>query len=189
MKLAVFFPGIGYTFQKPLLYYSEKLAAAHGFDIVRVSYTGFPDNIRGAKDKMEESISLAWTQTVEQLKDVDFSKYEGDNDCIIFFSKSIGTIMAARYAMEKNLLAGQVYYTPLEATFPYIKDGYGIAFHGDKDPWAATDKITEGCAEKHIELYTIPDANHSLETGDVINDIDFIADVMETTEGYISDYE
>ena len=29
-KIAVFFPGIGYTCDKPLLYYSAKLAAAKG---------------------------------------------------------------------------------------------------------------------------------------------------------------
>ena len=37
-KLAVFFPGMGYTHDKPLLYYSGKLAKEHGYKIVRVEY-------------------------------------------------------------------------------------------------------------------------------------------------------
>ena len=32
MKLVVCFPGIGYHCDKPLLYYSRKLAAAAGYD-------------------------------------------------------------------------------------------------------------------------------------------------------------
>ena len=39
-KLAVFFPGIGYTVDKPLLYYSRKLAASAGYDIRLLPYTG-----------------------------------------------------------------------------------------------------------------------------------------------------
>ena len=30
-KLAVFFPGVGYNCDKPLLYYTKKLAKEHGF--------------------------------------------------------------------------------------------------------------------------------------------------------------
>ena len=32
-KLAVFFPGIGYTVDKPLLYYSRKIAAEQGYAV------------------------------------------------------------------------------------------------------------------------------------------------------------
>ena len=31
-RLAVFFPGIGYTVDKPLMHYSRRLAEKHGFD-------------------------------------------------------------------------------------------------------------------------------------------------------------
>lgn len=32
-KIAVLFPGIGYTCDKPLLYYSAKLAAEKGYEV------------------------------------------------------------------------------------------------------------------------------------------------------------
>ena len=37
-KLAVFFPGIGYHNDKPLLYYSRKLAAELGFEVIEITY-------------------------------------------------------------------------------------------------------------------------------------------------------
>ena len=33
-KIAVFFPGIGYTNEKPLMYYSRKLAAEHDYEVL-----------------------------------------------------------------------------------------------------------------------------------------------------------
>lgn len=37
-QLAVLFPGIGYHIDKPLLYYSAKLARARGCDLLAVQY-------------------------------------------------------------------------------------------------------------------------------------------------------
>ena len=55
-KLVVFFQGIGYHNDKPLLYYSRKLAAEAGFQCVRVDYNGFASGIKGNADKMREAL-------------------------------------------------------------------------------------------------------------------------------------
>ena len=59
MKLAVVFPGIGYHADKPLLYYSKKLAAQAGWQVVEVAYGAFPDRVKGDRAKMEESFRIA----------------------------------------------------------------------------------------------------------------------------------
>ena len=46
-KLAVFFPGIGYTADRPLLYYSRRTAAELGYEIRSVAYSGFPADDHG----------------------------------------------------------------------------------------------------------------------------------------------
>ena len=47
MKAAVFFPGIGYHCDKPLLYYSRKLAQECGYEeTIALSYTYDGGNIR-----------------------------------------------------------------------------------------------------------------------------------------------
>ena len=39
-KLACLFPGIGYTCDKPLLYYSWKMLAQDGWEVIPVNYSG-----------------------------------------------------------------------------------------------------------------------------------------------------
>ena len=46
-QLAVLFPGIGYHIDKPLLYYSAKLARARGYDLLAVQYPALPTGLRG----------------------------------------------------------------------------------------------------------------------------------------------
>lgn len=47
-KLAIYFPGIGYHCDKPLLYYSRSLARELGYQECRnISYTYEGKNIRG----------------------------------------------------------------------------------------------------------------------------------------------
>ena len=60
MKAAVFFPGIGYHCDKPLLYYSRKLAQECGYEeTIALSYTYDGGNIRGNEEKMIFNIMLA----------------------------------------------------------------------------------------------------------------------------------
>ena len=58
-RIAVVFPGIGYTVDKPLLYYSSKLLHASGWDVTPVSYSGFPDGVKGNSAKMEQAARMA----------------------------------------------------------------------------------------------------------------------------------
>ena len=196
-KIAVLFPGIGYTCDKPLLYYSAKLAAEKGFEVVRVPYGNFPSNVKGNAEKMYQSFVSAREQSEEILKDVDWSSY----DEIVFFSKSVGTVVALSYASEHGIDARQVLYTPLKETFkfPVAAAGAGegaadasdagksrvIAFHGTGDPWAQTEDIIKICEEKGVPLYLTKDANHSLECGKAIKDIKTIRKVMRTVKEFL----
>ncbi|MCQ2469790.1 MAG: hypothetical protein MJ100_08275 [Ruminococcus sp.] len=38
MKLCVLFPGMGYHADKPLLYYSAKLALSRGYDVIPLNF-------------------------------------------------------------------------------------------------------------------------------------------------------
>ena len=183
-KLAVFFPGIGYTADKPLLYYSRKLAAAHGYEVKVLSFSGFPEKAKGDEGKMAVSVQIAITQSREMLKDIDLSEYEE----VLFIAKSIGTIAAAAVASESPA-RGKIriiLYTPLEATFRYSLDG-AIVFTGGADPWVGREKsrIPALCAEAKIPCVLIPGANHSLETENVWADITNLERIMGETEDYM----
>lgn len=179
-KLAVLFPGVGYTCDKPLLYYGGKLMEQKGYEVIRLRYHGFPDKIRGDMVKMKESFFLALRQTKEALAEVSWEDYEG----IVFLSKSIGTIVAAAYAREQGLTVKQVLLTPLSQTFDFLeKDCDVFAFHGTSDPWAKTEEIREACTALGIPLYLTEGANHSLETGDAEKDIAILAETIRRIAG------
>ena len=179
-KLAVLFPGIGYHCDKPLLYYAAKLAKAEKYEVLPVPYTGFPEKVRGNADRMRECLEIAWSQANEMLKPVDWSAY----DRILFIGKSIGTIVGSAYAKERGLSVHSILLTPLADTFRYAC-GNAVAFHGTADPWAETGTIIEACRERDIPLTLAEGANHSLETGDVIRDVDIQKDTVQRIEAFI----
>ncbi|MCD8073492.1 MAG: alpha/beta hydrolase [Lachnospiraceae bacterium] len=180
MKLAVIFPGIGYHVDKPLLYYSGKIAENKGYQTITVPYGNFPAGVKGSAKKMEDSFYRALAQTEEILKDTDFTLY----DKILFISKSVGTAVAAAYGQNHSLITRNVYYTPVGQSFPLMNQP-GIVFHGTKDGWVETALVREECKKKELPLYVIENANHSLETSDVRKDLVNLQIIMDKTEEYI----
>ncbi len=179
-KIACIFPGIGYTCDKPLLYYSEKLLRSLGWDIVRVQYHDLPEKVRGDQEKMHASINLTWEQTKEKLQEIDWTSYSR----ILFISKSIGTINAVAYSHSNQLPCQHVLFTPLEGTFSFPIPN-GIAFHGTADPWADTARLCNLARQKNVPLNIIEGANHSLETGDITLDIRNLGTVMQQVQAFV----
>ena len=175
-KLVVLFPGIGYHNDKPLMYYTKRVARNKGYEIVEVTYD-FPEPPKDIKDhpeKIEEAYETAFNQVKEQLADIAFTDY----DRVVFVGKSIGTVVMARYSMTYELEADMVVYTPIPDTFNYLSNCEGFLFHGSADPFCDTDMCVQLCEELSLTYAVIPEANHSLETGDVDVDIKNLGRVM-----------
>ena len=173
-KIVCLFPGIGYTCDKPLLYYSAKLFRSLGREVVSVAYGGFPSGAKGDPEKMRICAGLALDQAEEILRGIDWN---GCRD-ILFIGKSVGTVACAAYAQRHGIACRQVLFTPVEETFRYVR-GDAVAFHGTADPWADTKAVEECCGRLGIPLYETEGANHSLETGDVEKDIKELRRVMK----------
>ena len=179
-RLAVLFPGVGYHCERPLMYYAARLARSAGWQTMPLSYSGFPERVRGDGEKLRRCMEIARAQTEALLADV---RWEDLTDAL-FIGKSIGTVAAARYACAHALRARFVLLTPLMETFAWPL-GDAVAFHGDADPWADTAAITAACAARGIPLYLTPGANHSLETGNVAADLGILAETMARVEAFI----
>lgn len=174
-KLVCIFPGIGYTCDKPLLYYAAKLAKSRGYDVVCVNYTGFPKDIRGDGRKIKEAVLVGERQTDEILKDIAWNHY----DERIFISKSIGTAISIQYAKKITQSVKHILLTPLKESFCGIDTFDAIAFHGTMDNWAKTKEIVQECEKRAIPLHIFEKANHSLETGDIYEDLVILNQVCE----------
>lgn len=181
MKLAVIFPGIGYRMDRPLLYESKKLAMKYGYGVLEVRYEGFPENIKGNREKMMQAYQVALEQTEQILEGVEFGQYEN----LLFISKSIGTTVSAVYADKYHLHTNNVFYTPVAEFFQVVKQNNGIVFHGTQDPWVTTETVRLECAKYGLPLYVTEGANHSLETGDTKKDAENLRIIMNRTEQYI----
>lgn len=182
-RLVICFPGIGYHCDKPLLYYSCKIAKELGYSkIIQIHYTFNGKNIRGNKEKMKEAFDSLYQQAKEQLTCVEWNQYEE----IVFISKSIGTAISCAFALEQKINCKQILYTPLEQTYEFLSENSkGIAFIGTDDPWSDVEKVIHISEDKNIPIYVYQKANHSLETFDTLKNIETIMDVMKKTKGYL----
>lgn len=180
-KLAVYFPGIGYHCDKPLLYYSRKIACELGYQNYRnISYTYSGGNIRGNEKKMKEAYEILLSQTEAELADIVWH----DVDDVIFISKSIGTIIAASYAEKYELKnARHILYTPLAQTYAFAPN-HGIGFIGTADPWSDTDEIIRLSNVNRIPMAVYDGCNHSLECDDTMKNLDNLKDIMWRTKEF-----
>ena len=183
MKLVVCFPGIGYHCDKPLLYYSRKLAACAGYDhTLLLQYTYHKDGLRGNPAALREAFDALYAQAEARLSAVDWSQY----DDVLFLSKSIGTAVSAAYAQRHSLSCRQILYTPLSLTFEFAPQ-HALAFLGTADPWSDVSSVTAAARANSTPIYLYENANHSLETGNVLHDLTALQDVMQKTQDFIAD--
>lgn len=185
-KIAIIFPGMGYHSDKPLLYFSKRLARENNYEIIEVNYE-FPYKAReimNDKARMKEAFEIAVSQIKEQLSQIDFGMYSD----VVFIGKSIGTALAAHFDKELQVGARHIVFTPVPQTFEMLRENAGIVFHGLSDPWCPSDIARKKCDELQLELITIDNANHSLETDSPLKDIDNLRNIMKKVRQFIKEY-
>ena len=176
-KIAVVFPGIGYTKDRPLLYYAGKKAISKGYELVNVTFTGLNWNKEKIKDKkfLEETLEKCLGMTETSL--AELGDISGDE--IVFISKSIGTVVATAYASKNNLNVSHICFSPLEYIGEFINEKSGILLYGDNDPFADYTVIERIAEDKELDTFRVAGGNHSLETGDISKDIDDLKVIMD----------
>ncbi len=176
-KIAILFPGLGYTCVRPLMYYSEKVARSLGYETVPCQY-----NVTEEQAQAGRAVEAALEQAEEILKDIRWEEW----DEILFLSKSIGTYISGAFAQAHGLNVRNALFTPLTDTFRFPQPR-SIAFHGTSDPVAKTPDVMAACEKAGIPLYTYENANHSLETGDVDTDLKNIRSAMQTLKDWMEE--
>lgn len=181
-KIAIYFPGIGYHCDKPLLYLGRNIGIELGYEnYINVQYSYKADNIRGNKEKMVKAFETLYEQAEQLLKDIDWNDY----DDVLFVSKSIGTIIASAYAKKHNIQKiKHILYTPLTQTYEFEPQN-AIAFIGTSDAWSDVNEVVRLSEDKQIPIEVYENCNHSLECGDTLHNIEILADVMGKTKDFI----
>lgn len=182
-RIAVIFPGVGYTKDRPLLYYAGKQAVKCGYELVHIDFS----RIEWSKEKLKDSDFLR--KVMERCLKITEDSLAGfgdmGSDDILFISKSIGTVVATAYAKKNRVNAKQICFSPLEMIEGYVHEEGAVLFCANADPFAEYE-ILEGIAkEKKLEMHCIEGGNHSLETGDPCTDIDNLKQMIERVEDLI----
>ncbi|MDO4169112.1 MAG: hypothetical protein Q4D45_04345 [Lachnospiraceae bacterium] len=179
-KLAVIFPGVGYTCTKPLLYYTASVARDAGYRVLQLDYGDDIHTFKGRKEaELIPVIELAKTRVLEnQLKNIDWSHYEK----IVFISKSIGTVIACDVEKYLGLKVKQFLITPIPATMPYLGKVNGLFFSGTADPYISSKKVAKAVKRYPKKVGGIFEGcNHSLEhPGHTVENLKNVKAVVKT---------
>jgi predicted alpha/beta-hydrolase family hydrolase len=183
-KLAVIFPGLRYSCDMPLLYYSTNLLLQHGVDVLQLhtDYTqpGFQSASRPEQAEWMFADALAGVRT---------GRSQGNYTRLILAGKSIGTlVMASLAAKGEAAEAGMIWLTPLlhqpqlvEAALRCKSPALFAVGTGDStyDP-AALARIRTATGAKALIL---ENANHSLEIpGDAFRSLHMLNQVMQAVD-------
>ena len=110
-KTAVIFPGIGYHCDRPLLYFSTKLAMAAGYEIIKIEYPFCAvDLLKADRSQLRAFSESCVSAALEQIREKG-DPAEGE---MLFISKSIGTAIAAACGAALPGKIRHIYFTPLE---------------------------------------------------------------------------
>lgn len=171
-KLAVLFPGVGYTCSKPLLYYTASAASDLGYQIERLDYG---QDIHTFKGRSQEDLlpvtELALKRILPRLGDLNIPSYKE----VVFISKSIGTVIAcqAEEALGLPRPVRHFLMTPIPAALPYLNKVDGVFFSGTGDPYISSQLILKAARDFPDKAGILFDGcDHSLEIkGDTIGNL------------------
>lgn len=185
-KLAIVFPGIGYTCQMPALYYPTLILLENGYDVLWVEYNYKSEDFSKCSDKEK----VSWMNfDAEAAYDVALRK--GGYEHVLLVGKSLGTF-ALVYLNSKKKIDRNLWLTPLLKTantakvelFDDIKKVCkgGLFIIGTEDPHydkARMDELTGLGAE----FISIEGAGHSLEIeGSVSKSLAALERIVKETE-------
>jgi hypothetical protein len=184
------FSGMGYTYEKPILYYSTMTMLQNNYDVVHIHYS-FGQNI--FKLPLEEITTIISDEISPIVAEILAKKQYEEK---VFLGKSLGTIPLINGFMKNNLFMNSkmVLLTPLlkfDSIFETLLTSNHSAFItiGEKDPHYITDKIQAIENKTNIKIHKVSNANHSLdmEPFDTLMSITALEEVMRSLGEFLKE--
>ncbi|MFB5192493.1 hypothetical protein [Alicyclobacillus fastidiosus] len=174
-RLAVLFPGHGYTLDAPVMWYVARAALEAGYDVLGVEYGFQANRVAVQADRIPE---VAWevaTGLERCLEGVSYGRYA-------FVAKSLGTDVARLTSSSVAFpVEDYIFLTPLPRTIPFIESSSNmLVLVGGYDPLFTDADVNRISALSHVTLRVFPEADHGLEIdGNVTQSL---VTLRETTE-------
>jgi predicted alpha/beta-hydrolase family hydrolase len=191
-SVCFFCPGSGYSFDKPLLYYSTMLMLAKGIDVVQIAYRYNEDEGFWRLSDQEQSGRMYADVSGVVEKVLAERNYRG----VLFLGKSIGTLpivngllLDPRFAKAKAVLLTPVLNRANLADNLLACRQQTLLVMGKNDRFYDAGTIQTIRAEKpNVELLLVDEANHAMEIGwDVQSSIEVLKAVMVRLDRFVGD--
>nr|WP_263327575.1 alpha/beta hydrolase [Neobacillus sp. Marseille-Q6967] len=186
-KLTIILPGMGYTVQAPLLFYSTSLMFSKGYDVLHINYQYDKDF---SDLSIEKQIRHIFDDVDSVLHEVLTSYPYTD---FTFIAKSIGTVgLASLVNYERFFNAKIVWLTPLiTKDFVFQEMGFAaqesLVIIGDNDPVYDAERLEALKSNKNMIIRVITGVNHGLEyENDIYNSIEIIKLVTKEIDHFTS---
>ncbi|KOS60564.1 hypothetical protein FJQ98_01595 [Lysinibacillus agricola] len=158
-KVCFMFSGTGYTYEKPLLYYSTALMLELGYDVVQVCYAFDPQQFGQEPEAISETVFNAANPIVEYiLSTKSYTK-------AVYIGKSLGTLPIIDFYMQQSspVPSHYVLLTPLLSLDHVMKNllvKQAFLAIGTADPHYSKERLEQLSSHK---LAIVENADHSLE--------------------------
>lgn len=174
--LCVVLGGQNYSVHKPLCYYSTALGIQAGYDVLAVQY-GFHQ--AHALTHFPEDFEILYQEVKEVIERVKQPRHTE----IIWIGKSLGTVLMKGLKNEyRDLTQKLILLTPVSPAFDQEDLREKLIIMGTHDSHY-DEKLLD--REEESMVIEFDGANHSLETGNVIADLEIMERVLGAIAGYI----
>jgi hypothetical protein len=189
-RLAIIFPGYGYTCDRPLLHYSMQEMLNQGVDVLQVNYEfsnkpGFWQSGEETRAIWFGSDAKAAMRTV-----IDTGNYRE----FTLIGKSLGSLAIGHIAtvMPELENARILIFTPLLTNPKFVKqilefNGKTLLVTGTEDSFHTPKSLETVRSGREMEIIEIESGNHSLEIeGDILRSLDVLNMVMKGVIEFLS---
>ena len=186
-RLALIFPGLRYTCDMPLLYYSTELLLERGCDVLQL----------WIDSEVPEFERISQAELTQQLLEYSEAlliagKNGGIYNDLLLVGKSLGTLTMTLMLTNDQAFLNEttIWFTPLVNLPPVSQvmlslSGPAFIAGGDADPTFEQEAVSQIKAKPNTTVTVLKDANHSLEIpGDPIRSLQILSRVMIDLAGF-----
>lgn len=176
--------GTGYSYEKPILYYSRSLMLELGYDVIQINYS-FEQQLF---EQQPQAISNRVYSVVDPIVEYFLETKPYTN--AVYIGKSLGTLPIIDFYMQQSssMPTRYVLLTPLlslEHTMANLLDKQAFLAIGTADPHFSQEKIAQLTT---LNLAVFDGLNHSLEdASNIVNTIKFCASLLTQLKEFIQE--
>lgn len=168
--IVIMLPGRGYTVNAPLFYYLTGMCFELEYDVLQINY--------GYQMAQETYCFEDYPTLLTEIKAVvhQLPKYKK----IILVGKSMGTFFLNDLEEYSNAL--KIFLTPTDKILDRVKDLNDLYIYGSHDRWLKKNMSRLALANS----LCLSGAGHSLTTGDLQTDLEYMKKIIKSIREYIA---